>query len=135
MGMDEASPPHAGRLAIENGAACAHTAQPGPALQAAQSVEPLPAAPMVAFDAGKPRKQAAAAMAAAEGGGTTLSYEVEAAVGGKIAQLGSRIIDGFAKNMAGQFFDKFQLAIEGPPVAEDAPAEEQKKGWFKRLIG
>ena len=64
MGIDEASPPHAGRLAIENGAACAHTAQPGPALQAAQSVEPLPAVPMAAFDAGKPRKLAAAAMAA-----------------------------------------------------------------------
>jgi hypothetical protein len=74
-------------------------------------------------------------MVAAEDGGTTLSYEVEAAVGGKIAQLGSRIIDGFAKNMAGQFFDKFQLAIEGPPPAADVPAEEQKKGWFKRLIG
>lgn len=73
-------------------------------------------------------------MAPAEGGGTLLTYEVEAAVGGKIAQLGSRIIDGFAKNMAGQFFDRFQLAVEGPPVAEDAPEEEQKKGWFKRLI-
>ena len=44
---------------------------------------------------------------AAEGGGTTLSYEVDAAVGGKIAQLGSRIIDGFAKNMADQFFRQF----------------------------
>jgi carbon monoxide dehydrogenase subunit G len=81
-------------------------------------------------------------MVAAEGGGTTLSYDVDASVGGKIAQLGSRIIDGFAKNMAGQFFDRFQNAIEAPdegaeePVAEgEAPATEQKKGWFKRLIG
>lgn len=86
-------------------------------------------------------------IAPAEGGGTTLSYDVDASVGGKIAQLGSRIIDGFAKNMAGQFFDRFQLAVEGPavegpaveePVGEpgaDAPEEEQKKGWFKRLIG
>lgn len=88
--------------------------------------------------AGYAKGGANVAMAAAEGGGTTLTYEVEAAVGGKIAQLGSRIIEGFAKNMAGQFFDKFQLAIEGPPPevapAEDAPEEEQKKGWFKRLI-
>jgi carbon monoxide dehydrogenase subunit G len=81
---------------------------------------------------------------AAEEGGTLLSYEVDAAVGGKIAQLGSRIIDGFAKNMAGQFFDRLQNAIEGPDEADlptgdaqagDAPEEEQKKGWFKRLIG
>jgi carbon monoxide dehydrogenase subunit G len=75
-------------------------------------------------------------------GGTRLSYEVEANVGGKIAQLGSRIIDGFAKKMADEFFTRFQAAVEGPPE-EDAPAEseadagegEKKKGWFKRLIG
>ena len=36
--------------------------------------------------------------------GTLLSYDVEAKVGGKLAQLGSRIIDGFAKKMADQFF-------------------------------
>merc|ERR1711966_647130 len=34
---------------------------------------------------------------------TTLSYSVNAKVGGKLAQLGSRIIDGFAKKMADQF--------------------------------
>jgi len=78
---------------------------------------------------------------AEQAGGTLLSYEVDASVGGKIAQLGSRIIDGFAKNMAGQFFDRFQNAIEGPDEVEadapasDGPQEEQKKGWFKRLIG
>jgi len=43
-----------------------------------------------------------------EGGGTKLIYEVEAKVGGKLAQLGSRIIDGFAKKMADQFFERFQ---------------------------
>ena len=81
---------------------------------------------------------------AAEDGGTLLSYEVDASVGGKIAQLGSRIIDGFAKNMAGQFFDRFQNAVEAPEelvgaadaVTEGAaPAAEQIKGWFKRLLG
>ena len=35
-----------------------------------------------------------------ENGLTTLSYTVNAKVGGKLAQLGSRIIDGFAKKMA-----------------------------------
>ena len=42
--------------------------------------------------------------------GTRLSYEVDASVGGKLAQLGSRIIDGFAKKMADEFFQRFQQA-------------------------
>lgn len=73
-------------------------------------------------------------------GGTELTYEVEAKVGGKLAQLGSRIIDGFAKKMADQFFENFQNAVEGPkePDAE-ADAEggdgEKKKGWLGRLRG
>ena len=41
-------------------------------------------------------------------GGTKLIYEAEAKVTGKIAQLGSRLIDGFAKKMADQFFTRFQ---------------------------
>ena len=63
----------------------------------------------------------------------------DAQVGGKIAQLGSRLIDGFAKKMADEFFTRFQDALEGPEEGEsdeetnteDAP----KKGWFKRMIG
>jgi carbon monoxide dehydrogenase subunit G len=70
--------------------------------------------------------------------GTRLSYEVEASVGGKIAQLGSRIIDGFAKKMADEFFTRFQEAVEGPEEepepTETAGADAPKKGWFKRLI-
>ena len=64
-------------------------------------------------------------------GGCELSYDVEAKVGGKLAQLGSRIIDGFAKKMADQFFNNLQEALEGPK--EDAPEGEEvagKKGWF-----
>jgi hypothetical protein len=73
-------------------------------------------------------------------GGTQLIYDVKASVGGKIAQLGSRLIDGFAKKMADQFFENFQQAIEGPEApeagTEEAPAEGEKKpGWFKRLVG
>lgn len=55
--------------------------------------------------------------------GTELSYEVEAKVGGKLAQLGSRIIDGFAKKMADQFFGNFQTALEAP-AAPTSPASE-----------
>jgi carbon monoxide dehydrogenase subunit G len=73
-------------------------------------------------------------------GGTELSYEVEAKVGGKLAQLGSRIIDGFAKKMADQFFEKFQITVEGPEEAEQTAEDstdrgEEKKGWFGRLRG
>ncbi|MEO1291888.1 MAG: carbon monoxide dehydrogenase subunit G [Pseudomonadota bacterium] len=72
-------------------------------------------------------------------GGTHLEYDVEAKVGGKIAQLGSRLIDGFAKKMADQFFENFQKAVEGPaPEAEegDAVAEDgEKKSLWKRVVG
>jgi carbon monoxide dehydrogenase subunit G len=67
-----------------------------------------------------------------DGGGTLLAYDVEAKVGGKLAQLGSRLIDGFARKMADDFFARFQQAIEGPPEEEEAA--EEKKGWFSRLI-
>lgn len=49
-------------------------------------------------------------------GGTELAYEVDAKVGGKIAQLGSRLIDGFAKKMTAKFFEKFQEIVEEPVV-------------------
>ncbi len=68
---------------------------------------------------------------------TMLHYDVEAKVGGKLAQLGSRIIDGFAKKMADQFFQNFQDVIEGPADADEAvdgEGGEKKKGWLKRLV-
>jgi len=52
-------------------------------------------------------------------GGTLLSYDVDAKVAGKIAQLGARLIDGTAASLAEKFFDNF--AAELTP-AEDAPA-------------
>ncbi len=73
--------------------------------------------------------------------GTLLSYDVEAKVGGKLAQLGSRIIDGFAKKMADQFFTNLQDALapeppEGEAEAPDADAGDAKpKGWFRKLLG
>jgi len=76
----------------------------------------------------------------AEGEGTRLSYSVEASVGGKLAQLGSRIIDGFARKLADEFFQRFQDAVEPPeeaaPQADEGADDgtEKKKGWFKRLI-
>ena len=68
-------------------------------------------------------------------GETELGYEVDAKVGGKLAQLGSRIIDGFAKKMADQFFSNLQEVLEGPPETDDSAEAEVKRGWFKRLTG
>ena len=59
-------------------------------------------------------------------GGTTLRYEVNAQVGGKMAQLGARLIDASAKQMADAFFDRFSSLVAPPaaaaPVAS-GPAE------------
>jgi len=94
-------------------------------------------------------KGAARVRLAPDGDGTRLSYEVEASVGGKLAQLGSRIIDGFARKMADSFFDRFQEAVEGPAEEDQAGEATQaanvataetgeaasKRGWFKRMTG
>ena len=85
-------------------------------------------------------KRCAAVRLVAVEGGTELHYDVEAKVGGKLAQLGSRIIDGFAKKMADQFFENFQRAVEGPvegdpdPEAEGGAEDAPKKGWLKRIV-
>src|SRR5215470_17217653 len=46
-------------------------------------------------------------------GGTLLSYNVEAQIGGKLAQLGQRLINGAAKKLADQFFANFAKAVQG----------------------
>ena len=55
-----------------------------------------------------------------DGNGTKLSYEVDAQVTGKLAQLGSRLIDSTAKMLAGQFFNKFEALVSKPeaPTAD-----------------
>lgn len=60
-----------------------------------------------------------------DGDGTLLSYEVTANVGGKLAQLGSRLIDGVARKLADEFFDAFAARIEetAPATAAAAAAE------------
>lgn len=67
-----------------------------------------------------------------EAGETTiLHYDVKAEVGGKIAQLGARLIDGTAKKLAGEFFTTFGEVVAPSPEAE-ASADTPKKGkWWK----
>ena len=57
-----------------------------------------------------------------DGAGTLLVYSVKAQVGGKIAQLGARLIDATAKQMADAFFDRFG-ALVAPVVAAEAGVE------------
>ncbi len=69
----------------------------------------------------------------ADGEATILHYTVKADVGGKLAQLGGRLIDATATKLAGEFFEKFS-SIVGPVAASDAePAD--KKGWLGKIAG
>jgi hypothetical protein len=61
--------------------------------------------------AGFAKGGAKVALADAEGGGTVLNYDVDAQVGGKLMQLGSRLIDSVAKKYADEFFTKFAAAV------------------------
>lgn len=50
-------------------------------------------------------------------GGTRLLYDVDAQISGKLAQIGSRVVEAAAKMLAGQFFDRFGKVVIGaaPP--------------------
>jgi uncharacterized protein len=53
-------------------------------------------------------------------GATVLRYNVKAQIGGKMAQLGARLIDSTAKSMAEQFFDRFAAQL-APPAPVEVP--------------
>jgi uncharacterized protein len=55
-----------------------------------------------------------------DGDGTMLRYDVKANVGGKLAQIGQRLIDGAAKKMADEFFEQFSLLAAGPTATTAA---------------
>jgi hypothetical protein len=56
----------------------------------------------------------------APGGGTTLKYQVHAQIGGKLAQIGSRLVDGAARKMADEFFTSFTAVVESQAGAAGA---------------
>lgn len=60
--------------------------------------------------------------------GTRLSYVAHADMGGKIAQLGSRLIDSTAKKLAGQFFKKFADIVASEQVAPTETETDTKTG-------
>ena len=76
-----------------------------------------------------------------ENGVTTLSYEVNVNVGGKIAQLGSRLIDGVAKKMSDYFFGRFADIVapikkvkETGIVVEEKRVEKLKSNFLNKYI-
>ncbi len=72
--------------------------------------------------AGFAKGGAKVALTDAEAGGTLLTYDVEAQVGGKIAQLGGRLINGVAKKYADEFFANFAKALgEDSPTSVSPP--------------
>jgi carbon monoxide dehydrogenase subunit G len=58
----------------------------------------------------------------APGGGTLLKYEMHAQIGGKMAQIGSRLIDGAARKMGDEFFSTFAAAVETGSAVANPPA-------------
>lgn len=62
----------------------------------------------------------------AEGGGTLLKYSASSQVGGKLAQVGSRLIDAAAKKIADDFFAKFDALVA--PAAPAVPADTSANG-------
>jgi len=83
-----------------------------------------------------------------DGGATVLDYNVDAQVGGKIAQVGARLIDGTARRLADEFFGKFAATIGGPaaaavagtpsaaetPAAAPAPSAAAQRGYKHWLV-
>ena len=76
-------------------------------------------------------------------GGTLLTYEVKASVGGKLAQIGQRLIDSTARKLADDFFSRFVAAIEArkapaagpgadaaPAAAQSVPAAPASRRWL-----
>ena len=57
-----------------------------------------------------------------DGGATVLRYEVDAEVGGKLAQVGARLIEGTSKKLAGEFFETFSGLGGGSDAGAEEPA-------------
>ncbi|RQO57097.1 carbon monoxide dehydrogenase [Variovorax sp. KBW07] len=125
-------------LGAANGAAGA-----SPAVDTSTAVAAAPAVPMdasIAHEAEAASSPAAASSDAAPAAGCELDYTVQAQVGGKIAQLGQRLIDGAAKSTADDFFKRFEAEMQsryGPPPAaavEAAEAPAEKTGVMSGLM-
>jgi hypothetical protein len=64
---------------------------------------------------------------------TILHYEVDAQIGGKLAQLGGRLIDATSKKLAAEFFASFGEVVGGTADASETGAGS--RGWISKLTG
>ncbi|RTL41270.1 MAG: carbon monoxide dehydrogenase [Burkholderiales bacterium] len=96
--------------------------------------------------AGHGKGQAQVSLQALSPQETELRYEVTASVGGKLAQIGSRLVDAAAQKLAEDFFQRFGAALrERHPPAAVAPAQAAPApapgllarllAWLRRLMG
>jgi len=74
--------------------------------------------------AGFANGEAKVGLAPADAGATALAYSARAQIGGKLAQIGSRLVDGAAAKMADDFFERFAARVAAPAAeaAEVAPS-------------
>ncbi len=63
---------------------------------------------------------------APQDGGTVLTYTARASIGGRLAQIGQRLIDGAARQIADDFFARFAAAIAVAPAPVEAPPEPEQ---------
>ncbi len=80
--------------------------------------------------AGFANGEANVALSPAPGGQTTLAYTARAQVGGKLAQIGSRLIDGAAAKLADEFFERFAARFAPAPTATAHAAEPHLPLWL-----
>src|SRR4029079_2503928 len=85
--------------------------------------------------AGFGRGTAKVSLAEAGPDATTLTYEVDGRVGGKLAQIGQRLIDAAARKTADHFFESFSAIVAPPPADAEgaAPTAEPQTSnakWF-----
>ena len=66
--------------------------------------------------------------------GTKMTYDVDAQVIGKMAMLGSRLIDSTARSLAGQFFEKFAAVAASMKPAVKAAAKPRKAPAAKKAV-
>lgn len=69
-----------------------------------------------------------------EGGdGTLLQFAVDASLGGKLGQMGSRVVDGVARQMADNFFGQFAKIVGHLPKVGEIVAEAENETQEKRI--
>jgi carbon monoxide dehydrogenase subunit G len=66
-------------------------------------------------------------------GGTLLKYVAKADIGGKLAQLGSRLVVSTSKKLSKNFFEEFDKAVTGGDSTPDK--EEEKSGFWNKIVG